>query len=114
MIYIDDYVIDNGGKTAVTGTAYEGDGLSIGKCGLQIEAVRTNDIGLWSCTLISTKGGGIFTGAMTLGELKSYMLQTFKFVVFMVSYQGNVKNNFQRGTFSPLLSYFQSTFNTLS
>ena len=53
------------------GVFYEGDGLVAGQCGLRIQNFRAENIGRWSCTLVSEKGG-TSTGFVTPGELRLF------------------------------------------
>ena len=53
---MDQEVVDTGGVTSSDRMSYFGDGLQVGQCGLKVESIAENDVGSWSCTLISTSG----------------------------------------------------------
>ena len=69
LIYIDDTALNNNGtEAAANGNPYiDSNGLPAGKCELKIQSVGVNDIGRWSCTVVS-QSGDMFTGEVILGK----------------------------------------------
>jgi len=59
----------NGRATPQAGITYAGEGLNSGKCGINIESIKENDSGRWSCTLIGANGG-IFIGTVDVTILR--------------------------------------------
>ena len=56
---------ENASLASNDGVLYLGDGLHAGECGLQIESVFDEDVGLWTCTLLA-KSGSVLTGHVTV------------------------------------------------
>ena len=71
MIVIDQERAHQGGRTNLGGSEYVGGGLEAGECGLKINSVKKDDLGQWSCSLVTT-GGQIFGGHVNVvGEADS-------------------------------------------
>ena len=64
-ILIDNQTALNGGRTSAKGILHVGDGLKDGKCSIKIESVAEQDVGSWSCTLVSQEGA-IYSGEVSV------------------------------------------------
>ena len=66
LIAIEKEVAQNGEQTSVNGASFVGDALNNnGKCELKIDYVTDQDLGQWSCTLVSSNGT-MYTGDLYL------------------------------------------------
>ena len=65
VITVDEHVVEDGGRTEVEGITYDGNGLENGTCSIKIASVSADDVGTWSCTLVS-HNGPVFTGIVEI------------------------------------------------
>ena len=52
-IVVDSQVEQEGGRIS-KGVSYSGSGLQKGECGIRIDALKREDLGLWRCSLVTT------------------------------------------------------------
>lgn len=72
IILGDQDIAQNSGQTATDGILYVVEGLGDGKCRIQIESVKPEDFGPWSCTLVA-KMGQVFTGNINVEPTRSIL-----------------------------------------